>query len=182
MAACTKFLILLSLSLAILLLPFHSATSSPSSFQNISGGEEGGGKYLNHNQDNNDDEDEDDSLYILDVPFNETTTSSRLRSSRFLANVIIKKGTRCATYSKTNVCNGVKANKGTGLLYCCKNHCRNVLGDWNHCGGCGHRCMMNEKCCNGRCVDVLFNRYHCGRCNRICLSFETCENGLCGYD
>lgn len=178
MAACTSRLLILLSVFLVILLRSHFATSS---FHIRGGGEDVKHSYHNYE----DDDDDDDSQYILDAPLNQTTTTtSRLRSSRFLASIIIKKGTRCSTYPKTenNVCNGVSANNGTSLLYCCKKHCRNVFGDWNNCGGCGHRCKMNEKCCKGRCVDILFNPYNCGRCNRKCFAYERCEYGICGYD
>ena len=73
---------------------------------------------------------EDDEEYVLDVPvLNPTSRSSRLLGS----TNVIKKGTRCYPL-KYNVCNGVWADKGKSFLHCCKNHCRNVLGDKNNCG------------------------------------------------
>ncbi|KAH8518622.1 hypothetical protein H0E87_000462, partial [Populus deltoides] len=61
---------------------------------------------------------DDDEEYVLDTPLE----GFRSRS-RFLASVI-KKGARCNA-ERNNICNGVSANNGTGLLYCCKKHCRN---------------------------------------------------------
>ncbi|KAJ6752056.1 hypothetical protein OIU85_002475 [Salix viminalis] len=80
---------------------------------------------------------DDDEEYVLDSP------PENFRSrSRFLASVV-RKGTRCNA-ERGNVCNGVSANKGTSLIYCCKKHCRNVLGDENNCGICGNKCRFAE--------------------------------------
>ncbi|EXB42551.1 hypothetical protein L484_011322 [Morus notabilis] len=100
--------------------------------------------------------------------------------SWFLAGVA-KKGMRCDPYSKRNICNGVPANKGSGLLYCCKAHCRNVLGDGNNCGRCGQKCRLGEHCCNGICTNVLWNASNCGKCGKKCKGGVRCENGYCGY-
>lgn len=118
---------------------------------------------------------DEDEEYVLDSPI---PNAGRSRS-RFLTS-IIKKGTHCDRV-KYNICNGVKANKGKSLLYCCKTHCRNVLGDRNNCGKCGHKCKLGERCCGGRCTKVLFNPNHCGKCERRCKGGVPCENGYCGY-
>ncbi|POO03201.1 Stigma-specific protein [Trema orientale] len=100
--------------------------------------------------------------------------------SRFLGN-IIKEGSNCA--GNINVCNGVSANKGKtkSLLFCCKTHCRNVLGDFNNCGGCGRKCRFGERCCDGRCTVVLSNAQNCGKCGRRCKAGVKCQYGFCGY-
>lgn len=118
-------------------------------------------------------DDQDDQEYILDAPF----ANTHLRS-RFLAS--IKKGTSC-NHLKKNKCNGVYANKGTSLLYCCKTHCRNVLGDRNNCGRCGIKCKLGEKCCGGRCINVMHNRLNCGKCGKKCKKGQKCGYGYCGY-
>ncbi|KAL3576652.1 hypothetical protein D5086_021935 [Populus alba] len=118
-------------------------------------------------------EDEDEE-YVLDTP----PVNFRSRS-RFLASVI-KKGTRCNA-ERNNKCNGVSANKGTGLLYCCKKHCRNVLGDKNNCGQCGKKCKFGESCCNGRCTNIFYNASNCGKCNNKCSPGVKCQYGTCGY-
>ncbi|KAK4576778.1 hypothetical protein RGQ29_027352 [Quercus rubra] len=117
---------------------------------------------------------EDYEEYVVDSPL------SNLRSrSRFLASVI-KKGTHCNPITN-NVCNGVSANKGKSLLYCCKKHCRNVLSDKNNCGGCGKKCQEGQHCCNGRCTNTFYNVNHCGECNKKCKNGVKCEYGYCGY-
>ncbi|XP_027172273.1 protein GRIM REAPER [Coffea eugenioides] len=146
-----KLLTVLSLSLALL----HSQTSVSSSSATIL------------------EDDDDQEEYILDAPF----AHSHLRS-RFLASV--KKGSSCNSQKK-NKCNGVWANGGTSLLYCCKNHCRNVLGDANNCGRCGSKCKLNEKCCGGRCINVMYDRYNCGKCGGRCKKGLKCGHGYCGY-
>ncbi|GLU23356.1 hypothetical protein SLE2022_393720 [Rubroshorea leprosula] len=112
--------------------------------------------------------------YILDTPVHH----SRSRS-RFLAR-IIRKGMHC-NLTNNNICNGVPANNGTSLLYCCKKHCRNILRDVNNCGCCGKKCKFGERCCHGTCTDVAFNVNHCGKCNKKCLPGVRCECGSCGY-
>ncbi|KAJ6301551.1 hypothetical protein OIU77_015790 [Salix suchowensis] len=108
---------------------------------------------------------DDDEEYVLDSP------PENFRSrSRFLASVV-RKGTRCNA-ERGNVCNGVSANKGTSLIYCCKKHCRNVLGDKNNCGICGNKCRFAESCCNGRCTNIFSNVNHCGKCTK-----EVCSGG-----
>lgn len=92
----------------------------------------------------------------------------------------IRKGMRCHVASH-NICNGVKADNGTSLLYCCKKHCRNILGDMNNCGRCGHKCRFGQRCCGGKCTYVGFNADHCGKCNKKCKSGVKCEFGYCGY-
>lgn len=122
------------------------------------------------------DEDEDEIEYVLDTPF----ANTRLRS-RFLADkTVIKKGTTCSQTNK-DVCNGISANNGTTLLFCCKTHCRNVLGDKNNCGECGHKCTFGQRCCGGNCTDVTNNDTNCGKCNKKCLPGVVCENRICGY-
>ncbi|QCE09953.1 protein GRIM REAPER [Vigna unguiculata] len=122
-------------------------------------------------QNHNEEEDED---YVLDTPI----THSGPRS-RFLVSVI-KKGRQCNAESN-NICNGVRANKGRDLLYCCKTHCRNVLRDKNNCKVCGNKCKQGERCCNGVCTNVLSNANHCGKCDKKCSSGDSCGNGVCGY-
>ncbi|XP_057955095.1 protein GRIM REAPER-like [Malania oleifera] len=118
---------------------------------------------------------EDYEEYIIDAPFLNTGS---LRS-RFLTS-IVKKGAHCDAV-KNNICNGVSANNGESRLSCCKKHCRNVLGDKNNCGQCGHKCSFGERCCGGTCTNVTFNASHCGQCNNACTLGVKCENGLCGY-
>ena len=119
-------------------------------------------------------EDEDEE-YVLDTP-----TVNFIRSrSRFLASVI-KKGTQCHA-ERSNICNGVSANIGTGLLYCCKKHCRNVLGDKNNCGRCDNKCKFGESCCNGKCTNVVFDVNNCGSCSNKCAPGVKCQYGTCGY-
>ncbi|KAL5804541.1 hypothetical protein ACOSQ3_031341 [Xanthoceras sorbifolium] len=120
------------------------------------------------------DTDQDDEVYVLDNP----APSFRSRS-RFLAS-IIKKGTHCDPDHRS-ICNGVSANNGTSLLYCCKTHCRNVLSDRNNCGRCGNKCKYGELCCQGTCTYVANNVNHCGKCNKKCPSGLKCDFGTCGY-
>lgn len=117
---------------------------------------------------------EEDEDYVLDTPL-----PYHGMRSRFLAN-IIKKGTRCDPISN-NICNGISANNGTSLLFCCKKHCRNILRDKNNCGRCGHKCRFGELCCNGKCTNGANNVNHCGKCERKCLPGVKCEFGFCGY-
>lgn len=122
------------------------------------------------------DEDDEEIEYVLDTPF----VNTRLRS-RFLADkTVVKKGTTCSQ-SNTDVCNGVSANNGTSLLFCCKTHCRNVLGDRNNCGQCGRKCAFGQRCCGGTCTNVLNNTTNCGKCKKRCSLGVKCENGICGY-
>ncbi|XP_010462174.1 PREDICTED: protein GRIM REAPER-like [Camelina sativa] len=128
------------------------------------------------------DQDEDPEYYILDeapsILSNMTISSkTRLLVSQYKK---IKKGMRCHVVSY-NICNGVKANNGTSLLNCCKKHCRNILGDMNNCGRCGHKCGFGQRCCGGVCTYVNFNPNHCGKCTRKCASGVKCEYGYCGY-
>ncbi|AAF87867.1 Protein GRIM REAPER [Arabidopsis thaliana] len=128
------------------------------------------------------DQEDDPEYYILDetpsILSNVTISSkTRLLVSHYKK---IKKGMRCHVESY-NICNGVKANKGTSLLHCCKKHCRNVLGDRNNCGRCGHKCGFGQRCCGGVCTYVNFNPNHCGKCTRKCASGVKCEYGYCGY-
>ncbi|KAL1537730.1 protein GRIM REAPER-like [Salvia divinorum] len=118
--------------------------------------------------------------YLLDSLIS-TTNAVRSRASRFLASAV-KKGARCGAATSHGVaCDGVRANNGTCLLYCCKKHCRNVLGDHNNCGVCGHKCRFAERCCSGVCTNVLGNTANCGNCGRKCPRGVECEFGNCGY-
>ncbi|XP_018822509.1 protein GRIM REAPER [Juglans regia] len=123
-------------------------------------------------------EEDDEDQYVLDSPLmaNINLRSSR---SRFLASVI-KKGARCHPITN-NVCNGIPANNGTSLLYCCKKHCRNILGDRNNCGRCGRKCKQGQRCCNRICTDITSNENHCGKCHKKCAKGVNCELGFCGY-
>ncbi|XP_057766484.1 protein GRIM REAPER [Salvia miltiorrhiza] len=127
------------------------------------------------------DEEIEGEYYVLDsVPANH----SARRSSRYLITSVIKKikkGTSCDAKTNPNVCNGVSANNGTSLLYCCKKHCRNVLGDRNNCGACGYKCRFGERCCGGVCTNVLANRTNCGKCSKKCPRGVKCDYGYCGY-
>ncbi|KAK4439182.1 protein GRIM REAPER [Sesamum alatum] len=129
-----------------------------------------------HEENDNEDDDEE---YVLDSVF----ANSTVRRSRFLASSVkkIKKGTSCDAKTNPYVCNGVSANKGSSLLYCCKKHCRDVLGDRNNCGGCGRKCGLGERCCGGVCTNVLWSTANCGKCNKRCLGGGRCEYGYCGY-
>ncbi|XP_065010752.1 protein GRIM REAPER-like [Musa acuminata AAA Group] len=98
--------------------------------------------------------------------------------SRFLAAA--KKGDRCDPV-KNNVCLGNKAKNGSQLLQCCKNHCRNVLSDRNHCGYCGHKCGFGQLCCRGKCTAVAYDVRNCGKCGTVCSPELRCEYGSCGY-
>ncbi|KAI9083619.1 hypothetical protein K1719_034561 [Acacia pycnantha] len=123
---------------------------------------------------------EEEEEYVLESPL---SSHPRTRS-RFLASkMIIKKGRHCDNSSVAhNICNGIRSSKGTGLLFCCKKHCRNVLSDKNNCGECGHKCKHGERCCNGICTNLLFNDgSHCGKCNNKCSPGVSCDNGFCGY-
>ncbi|XP_008794174.3 protein GRIM REAPER-like [Phoenix dactylifera] len=99
--------------------------------------------------------------------------------SRFLAENV-KKGDRCDPETN-NICSGTKAKDGSQLLYCCKNHCRNVLSDRNHCGVCGSGCRFGQLCCNGKCTAVAYDIKNCGKCGEVCSPGERCEYGTCGY-
>ncbi|KAG4968992.1 hypothetical protein AAZX31_12G213400 [Glycine max] len=117
---------------------------------------------------------EEEEEYVLD-----TAIPHLGPRSRFLAT-IIKKGRQCDRETN-NICNGVRANKGRDLLFCCKKHCRNVLSDKNNCSVCGNKCKQGERCCNGVCTNVLSNVRHCGKCNKQCSPGDSCGNGVCGY-
>ncbi|KAG4981457.1 hypothetical protein JHK82_034699 [Glycine max] len=117
---------------------------------------------------------EEEEEYVLDTPIPHLGPRSR-----FLAT-IIKKGRQCDRETN-NICNGVRANKGRDLLFCCKKHCRNVLSDKNNCSVCGNKCKQGERCCNGVCTNVLSNVRHCGKCNKQCSPGDSCGNGVCGY-
>uniref|UniRef100_A0A7N0VB65 Uncharacterized protein n=1 Tax=Kalanchoe fedtschenkoi TaxID=63787 RepID=A0A7N0VB65_KALFE len=82
---------------------------------------------------------------------------------------------------KNNICNGVYANKGTSFLNCCKKHCRNIYGDRNNCGRCGHKCGFGQRCCNSKCTNIVSNNKHCGKCGRKCAKGVPCQYGVCGY-
>jgi hypothetical protein len=131
--------------------------------------------FVSSNDDDNNhhdiEDEEEQEYYVLD-----THHGSR---SRFLAN-IIKKGRQC-NRETNNICNGVRANKGNDLLFCCKKHCRNVLSDKNNCNVCGNKCKQGERCCNGVCTNVLSNVRHCGKCKKECSNGDPCGNGFCGY-
>ncbi|XP_068666691.1 protein GRIM REAPER-like [Aristolochia californica] len=119
---------------------------------------------------------EEEEDYVLDNQF----PGLNLRAgSRFLVSKI-KKGEHCDPKSN-NVCPGVSVNNGTGLLQCCKKHCRNILGDRNNCGKCGQRCAFGQLCCGGVCTNIAYNVGHCGKCNKKCPLGVRCEYGTCGY-
>ncbi|KAJ8755101.1 hypothetical protein K2173_016812 [Erythroxylum novogranatense] len=120
---------------------------------------------------------EDYEEYFLD-----TQNLPHFRSrSRFLAGLNrIKKGAYCNARGY-NICNGVPANNGTSLLYCCKKHCRNVIRDENNCGKCGKKCKFSEHCCNGRCINAMKDQNNCSKCNHKCGRGLKCEYGSCGY-
>lgn len=119
---------------------------------------------------------EEDEVYVLDDHFLGLNVRS---GSRFLANKI-KKGAHCDA-SANNICSGISVNNGTGLLQCCKKHCRNVLGDRNNCGTCRHNCGFGQLCCSGKCTDIAYNVDHCGKCDKKCSKGVKCEYGVCGY-
>ncbi|CAN6691060.1 unnamed protein product [Malus baccata var. baccata] len=99
--------------------------------------------------------------------------------SRFLAS-IIRKGAQCDP-TKHNICNGISTNKGAGILYCCKKHCRNVLSDKNNCGKCWKQCKFGMRCCNGTCMNTTSDANNCGKCGKKCKYGVKCEYGYCGY-
>ncbi|KAI8011248.1 Protein GRIM REAPER [Camellia lanceoleosa] len=113
----------------------------------------------------------DDEEYTRDTP--------RFTRSRFLASTI-KKGMDCDPINN-NLCNGMSANNGTSLLYCCKKLCCNVLGDKNNCGQCGHKCQLGELCCHGTCINIAYDTSNCGECDNACSPGLKCEYGSCGY-
>ncbi|TQE04919.1 hypothetical protein C1H46_009390 [Malus baccata] len=116
---------------------------------------------------------DNDEVYVIDSP------NPNFRSrSKFLAS-IIKKGAQCNPIK--NICNGISANKGTGILYCCKKHCRNVLSDKNNCGKCGNKCKFGMRCCNGTCMNTTSDANNCGKCGKKCKYGVKCEYGYCGY-
>lgn len=119
---------------------------------------------------------EEDEVYVMDDHFLGLNVRS---GSRFLANKI-KKGAHCDA-SANNICSGISVNNGTGLLQCCKKHCRNVLGDRNNCGTCSHKCGFGQLCCSGKCTDIAYNVDHCGKCDKKCSKGVKCEYGVCGY-
>ncbi|KAM3302316.1 protein GRIM REAPER [Capsicum chacoense] len=120
-----------------------------------------------------DDESEDDVYYYtLDRPFSNSKSGIQATT--------IKKGASCDA-NRNNICNGVSANNGTSMLYCCKKHCRNVLGDMNNCGKCQNKCKFGQRCCGGVCTNVVYNPLHCGKCNKACLPGVPCDYGYCGY-
>ncbi|KAM6581983.1 hypothetical protein CsatB_008985 [Cannabis sativa] len=186
----STILFLIIASLLLLSTSQKSQVSSSSSIENIStvssntntSDHQYADKDENRNDNEDGEDDEDEEFYVLDKVAGQTpATNVGIRSSsRFLASYIIKKGTHCdpKTY---NICNGVPANKGKSILYCCKRHCRNVLGDRNNCGRCGHKCKFEDRCCNGKCTKVLFNKHNCGKCGKKCKAGVACDNGYCGY-
>lgn len=103
---------------------------------------------------------EDPEFYTLDEIHTNLTTSSKTRVivSQYKK---IRKGMRCHV-GRHNICNGVKADKGTSLLYCCKKHCRSMLGNKNNRGQCSHKCRFGQRCCGAICTYVGFNPDHCG--------------------
>ncbi|TYH74576.1 hypothetical protein ES332_D05G408700v1 [Gossypium tomentosum] len=125
---------------------------------------------------------DDEEEYVPDEPVIIPNLRSR---SRFLKTSPkkdkIRKGVHCEPDPYHNICNGLSVNNGTGILYCCKTHCRNVLRDWNNCGECGHRCKFGERCCGGVCTDVVYNVNHCGKCDKQCSPGVQCDFGYCGY-
>ncbi|XP_047163269.1 protein GRIM REAPER-like [Vigna umbellata] len=154
---------ILKLTTFLLLLIF--ATLHDSQFGSASGVDD------KNDHERNEEEEED---YVLDSPISHLGPRSR-----FLATVI-KKGRQC-NVETNNICNGVRANKGRDLLYCCKKHCRNVLSDKNNCKVCGNKCKQGERCCDGVCTNVLSNASHCGKCKKKCSSGDSCGSGVCGY-
>ncbi|CAN4102898.1 unnamed protein product [Withania somnifera] len=119
-----------------------------------------------------DDDSNDEEYYTLDTPFSNLSSGKKVTK--------IKKGASCDA-NRNNICNGVPANNGTSMLYCCKKHCRNVLGDMNNCGQCQKKCKFGQRCCGGVCTDVVYNPLHCGKCNKACLPGVPCDYGFCGY-
>ncbi|RWW21017.1 hypothetical protein GW17_00014841 [Ensete ventricosum] len=100
--------------------------------------------------------------------------------SRLLAQEAVKKGDRCDP-ATNNRCSGLQPKYSTQLLYCCKNHCRNVLSDRNNCGACGVRCGFGQLCCKGKCTAVAYDLNNCGKCGTVCQPGLRCEYGSCGY-
>ncbi|CAI0409225.1 unnamed protein product [Linum tenue] len=121
------------------------------------------------------DVDDDVEYYVLDNP-----TTTRFRSRSLFLNERIRKGMRCSP-GGGNICDGVPANNGTSLLYCCKNNCRNVRQDENNCGACGNKCGFGRSCCNGACISLAYDADNCGECNQRCSPGQKCEYGSCGY-
>ncbi|GMJ13884.1 GRIM REAPER [Hibiscus trionum] len=125
---------------------------------------------------------EEEEEYVPDHPLIIPNLRSR---SRFLTTSAkkdtIRKGAHCESNSYHNICNGISVNNGTGILHCCKTHCRNVRSDWNNCGECGKRCLLGQRCCGGVCTDVARSVHHCGKCGNQCSSGVKCELGYCGY-
>ncbi|KAF5189608.1 Stigma-specific protein stig1 [Thalictrum thalictroides] len=119
---------------------------------------------------------EDGEVYLVDT---QSLGFSIQAQSRYQPKKV-KKGARCDAITN-NICNGISVNNGTGLLQCCKKHCRNVLGDRNNCGTCGQKCGFGKLCCKGKCINVAYNVDHCGKCNVKCSSGLKCEYGTCGY-
>ncbi|KAE8732154.1 Protein GRIM REAPER [Hibiscus syriacus] len=125
---------------------------------------------------------DEEEEYVLDHPLIIPNLRSR---NRFLTTSTkkdkIRKGAHCVHDPYQNICNGISVNNGTGILYCCKTHCRNVLRDRNNCGVCGNRCQFGQRCCGGVCTDVVSNVNHCGKCDKQCSAGVKCEYGYCGY-
>ncbi|WOL00749.1 hypothetical protein Cni_G09462 [Canna indica] len=107
--------------------------------------------------------------------------SPRAGSRLLAAEAAVKKGDQCDPSARANACPGIPAKDGTQLLYCCKNHCRNVLSDRNNCGQCGNKCGFGELCCAGKCTAVAYDINSCGECGAVCAPGLRCEYGACGY-
>ncbi|XP_057968676.1 protein GRIM REAPER-like [Malania oleifera] len=151
MAATHKLTPILLSLLLPLLLPFHPCPASSAELEDF----------------------EDFEDYTLDAHF------PHLHSFRHRHHTGIRKGKHCHPHN--NICNGVSVRNGTGLLFCCKKHCRNVLGDRNNCGKCKHKCKFGQLCCGGSCTSVGSDATHCGKCDNACDPGVICENGSCGY-
>ncbi|KAG9448116.1 hypothetical protein H6P81_014244 [Aristolochia fimbriata] len=123
---------------------------------------------------------EEDEEYVLDNPQLLGLNVRSAAAGRFAVRKL-RKGAHCNAGSNNNVCPGVSVNNGTGLLQCCKTHCRNILRDRNNCGGCGRKCSFGQLCCAGVCTNIAYNVDHCGKCNRKCPLGVRCEYGTCGY-
>ncbi|XP_058092316.1 protein GRIM REAPER [Magnolia sinica] len=119
---------------------------------------------------------DEEKEYVMDDHFLGLNVRS---GSRFLATKI-EKGASCDELAN-NICSGVSVNNSTGLLQCCKKHCRDVLGDRNNCGVCGQKCGFGQLCCYGKCTDIAYNVDNCGKCDKKCRAGVKCEYGVCGY-
>ncbi|GAB4849496.1 hypothetical protein Ancab_004290 [Ancistrocladus abbreviatus] len=136
--------------------------------------------FLSHNVVNGNDDEYHVAEYVIDTAPVFTTSSKHKKPRSPFLKKVIKKGAHCHPIAR-NICNGVSANNGTSLLYCCKKHCRNVLGDRNNCGRCAHKCGLGMRCCHGTCTNISHNATHCGKCDRRCAPGVKCEYGFCGY-